>query len=241
MYKIIFILLFLILTYNLYSQSRDERQVSVAVQKRLNQKVSYLNPSQGIKMNGRFIDSVWIAAHWDTTKRVFITASDSGVLVIYGSIIINGDMEYEYPHAVAGADSINYSVGGDKGVFYKVNTGLLIIKDTLKISVVGDSIRPYLFGDYNVYLGISATTANANDQIYITVKLSNDTVTRNIRRFIINSNGNAGADTKTMNWYLKHVSPNSWLSFYVKNLTGAREVIINDIGFILEKTPQRKY
>lgn len=145
-----------------------------------------------------------------------------------------GDIEYFYRHAAAGADSIAYTVGGTQNVFYKINTTALVIRDTLGVTVRGDSVLIQKSGDYWVSPDLAATTSNASDKLRVKLYRNNTPMSPSLRRFMINSLGTGNADTRNIRWYVKGLVVGDWLSFRVQNQTAARAVTITDFGLSVE-------
>lgn len=203
-----------------------------------------IGTTERISLNPRALNYLYII---DSHRKLKDTSTifaikDSGSIRVSvkgnGDIASTGDVTYKFRHAVGGADSINYSVGGIQNAWYKINTGAIIIRDTVGMTIAGDSIKCQKTGDYNLSLGISATTSNANDQLRIKVYVNNAPISPSMRRFMINSNGNAGSNTHTMTWYIKGLAANAWVSFHIQNQTASRAITITDIGYRFEKVPE---
>jgi hypothetical protein len=159
-----------------------------------------------------------------------------GVKVV--EVASDGDLTYKYRHAVGRADSIAYTVGGTQNVFYKINTTAISIKDTVGITIRGDSVYIQKAGDYWIDIAIAVTTSNANDKLRIKTYKNNAPLSPSLGRFMVNSNGTGNMDTRSMRWYVKGLAAGSWLSFRIQNQTAARAVTISDFGFAVSKVPE---
>jgi len=155
-----------------------------------------------------------------------------------GDVEFKGMLKYKACHAKASADSINYTTGSVQNVFYKINTGSLVVKDTLGITIRGDSIKIQYPGTYNIWPSIAAATSNSNDKLRVKLFRNNTVMSPSLSRYMINSNGTGSQSSTLHQWYVSDLAANTWLSFRIQNQTGSRAITITDFSFYIEKVPE---
>lgn len=199
------------------------------------------NASNNIALNDTISSTTGVFSNGGTGWTFVDSVNVSSTLRVGGATTIGGDLIYSFTHGVSSADSISYSVGGTANTYYKVNTGLLVTKETRNLTIAGDSIQtPNAIGDYWIAVSIAASTSNANDQIRIRLKANNAFFSPELERWTVLSNGNAtNIATIQHLWYLNTVPANAWLAVYVNNLSGNRAVNITDFGFKIWKAPEQ--
>ena len=162
--------------------------------------------------------------------------------VINNDLSINGDLTYEFIHGIASTDSISFTTGATKNVYYKLNpTGADTLKDHEADGLLftGDSIKILTAGDYLIMCYLNLSTSVSNDKIRVKLYKNNAPFTTNeIGRWIINSDGSGSAsETKSFIWYVE-ASANDYFSVRVANITGARAVVLRDWKIYIEKKPE---
>ena len=150
-----------------------------------------------------------------------------------------GDLTYEFPHCVGSADSISYTVTlPSASVYRKINSGLISWHENDSIVGVGDSVHILLAGDYKVHMWISVTTSNQNDILRIRTFINNIMPPISYGRFTIASRGAGIAQSMYFMGYFG-LAANTWLSWHIENITGARDATISDLKIYVEKVPEK--
>lgn len=154
-----------------------------------------------------------------------------------GNQIINGDLVYNFIHAVGSADSVNFNTGTTANYYYKINTGAFTWREADGLTGAGDSIKILTAGDYEVWCWLQATTSNTNDKIRIKLFTNNIASPTSMGRFIINSNGTGNTYTNSYMWY-RTFAKNDWITIHCANITGGRAVNVTDFKLYVKKLPE---
>ena len=167
---------------------------------------------------------------------VFIMASQS---IFNSDLKINGDMSYNFTHAVGSADSMAFVTGSVRFTYYKINTGGFSWHETVNLLGQGDSVQIQKAGYYKVWVWIAESTSATSDQLRVKLYVNNSPLTIFVGRYLINSQGTGNEMTTGFMWY-KTTAYNvgDWLSIRTTNLSANRAITITDIKIFIEKVPE---
>jgi len=181
---------------------------------------------------------------------LYIGAGDTNTALIYGrnklnkerlringDLYVDGDVRYDFPHAIGSADSIAWATGSTQNVFYKINTGSFVWHEADGITGAGDSATIVTAGDYKVSVWLGVTTTNANDMLQVKIFTNGVKSATSLGRFFCTSMGAGVYPTRNFMWY-KTFAAGDKISIRISNTTGARAMTISDYKLYIEKVPE---
>jgi hypothetical protein len=210
------------------------RQDSSGVEMSLNTTPVFSVNSSGLITAGK------LKAHLGSDSIILNPATgihyDKGGASVF-SVNSKGEIKSRVIHAKVSADSINFVSGSVQNRWYKINAGLAV-KDTVGITLAGDSLKIQEAGDYEIFVTIGVATSNTNDKIRCKLFANNAQIVPALSRFIINSNGTGSQQTIPNIWYYHGAIAGQWLSFRILNQTGARAMTVTDLSVYIKKVPE---
>ena len=188
---------------------------------------------------------------YETGNNKFYIANQAGSslsngidsALIYGdfnarTLRINADVSYNLPHGVFSADSVNVtSVITPLGHYTKM-LPTMTAREADYLTFAGDTITIIKAGDYEVYSNMCVTTSNQNDRLQIKVFKNGVPYSPALGRFIIQSEGTGITSSHGYLWYATGCAVGDKLSFYITNLTAARNAVISDMKVVIKRMPE---
>ena len=150
---------------------------------------------------------------------------------------IHGELEYEFKHLVASADSVSVTTTiGTQFAYFKMLPGMTE-HDNLGFVLAGDTVTVLNTGDYIIHFAITASGANLNDRFRIKLYTNAQPHGTEIGRMSWKVTSAGQQDTKAYFWYMD-LTANDVLSFRVTNLTAARDLTITDMKIMITRAPE---
>jgi hypothetical protein len=160
--------------------------------------------------------------------------------LIYGdfnarTLRVNAVISGYLPHGVFSADSVNVTATITPTGHYTKMLPVMVSREADYITFAGDTITIVKAGDYEVYSNMCVTTSNVNDRLRVKVFKNGVPYSPELGRFIIRSEGTGIASSHGYLWYATGCVVGDKLSFYITNLTAARNAVISDMKVVIKR------
>jgi hypothetical protein len=149
-----------------------------------------------------------------------------------GNVTFNFD-SLTHPHCYVYADSISYTPLVTQFVYTKINSGVLTIRDTNKITVQGDSIKVQNTGGY-LCLASWSVSGGVNDDFRIRYAINSVFAVPPQGRYIFSTDGASNYVSANWFWYW-NLTAGDWISFHITNETDNDDPTFRNIKYYLIK------
>ena len=153
------------------------------------------------------------------------------VLSTSGDLTLSGDLKYKLRQGISNVNGTTYIPALTVNVPLKLVPGTTII-DTVGVTIRGDTSKLQLPGDYSVKILADIASVNGND-FNIGCRVNNILITTS--SWQATTIGATNFTPIDYEWYLKGVTANSWISFWITNLTNNDDPTIRRFKIIIEK------
>ena len=143
------------------------------------------------------------------------------------SVRINGDLTYDYRHAVAYGEALTYTPAVTQNVYTKL-TPTLTTSEADGITIAGDSIKIIKTGDYYVNVVCTFSGANGNDWRLKLYRSRSGVLTAVSGSNHVTSTGASNYVTLNYFWYVVDAAVDDGYSFRMTNTTNNDDPTITD-------------
>lgn len=147
-----------------------------------------------------------------------------------GNILIDLD-SLTHPYCYLYADSISYTPLITRYVYTKINSGLLTIQDSSRITVAGDSIQVQITGGY-LLMASWSVSSGVNDDFRVRYTINSVFAVPPQGRYVFSTDG--ANDYVSANWFWYwDLNAGDWISFYITNETNNDDPTFRNIKYFM--------